>query len=488
LIVAAGGVLAAVRYQDKLRALLLPNTQLNELIARGQKALAENKLTGTQNDSARELFQAARILDADNEQARNGLNRVGERLIEQARAGIARADFVAAATSAAQAREVLAGGAEVEKLEADLRNAQQRNTQTDELLFRAAAAFSAGQLLGENGAMALYKSVLDADAANGVALNGLKHVGEALAKQARDAIAAGKIDIANQRIDDLARLAPNNPAIPELRGEIAKARSDDTSAIEQTLTRAETQLRAGRISGAEDSAQALFQSVLSRSADNARAKAGLRKVAQALLVQANASLDANNPSGAEKLIQQVQSLAPDLPELRDSKSRLREQREQIDIANKKPQVSAADLARIPQMLEEANRALSAGNLIVPPGDSAYDQFRGVLRMDRNNAQANEGLQRIPARARELFEPALKESPNKARGLYDALSETAPGDAALSSMRERLAEAYLDVANARIADGRRADAERALKNARDLSPANTRLGEIEQKLRDMPAGG
>jgi serine/threonine-protein kinase PpkA len=488
LAIALGGAFAAFRYQDKLRALLVPNTQLNELIVRGQKALAAGKLTGTQNDSARELFQAARILDADNEQARIGLTRVGERLIEQARTAIARGDFIAANAAAVQAREVLAGGAEVEKLDGDLRNAQQRNTATDQLLVRAGAAFAAGQLLGENGAMALYKSVLDADAANGTALNGLKRIGEALVIQAREAIGAGKIDIANQRIEDLTRLAPNNPAIPELRGEIARARSDDTSAIEQTLTRAEAQLRAGRFSGADDSAQALFHSVLTRSADNARAKAGLRKVAQALLVQANAALDANNPSGAEKLLQQTESLAPDLPDLRPAKSRLRELREQIDIANKKPQVSPADLARIPQMLEDANRALLAGNLIVPPGESAYDQFRGVLRMDRNNTQATEGLQRIPARARELFESALKDSPNKARGLYDALSETSPGDAALSSMRERLAEAYLDVANARIADGRRVDAERALKNARELSPANTRLGAIEQKLREMPEGG
>ena len=68
--------------------------------------------------------------------------------------------------------------------------------------------------------------------------------------------------------------------------------------------------------------------------------------------------------------------------------------------------------------------MAAGNLIVPPGDSAYDKYRAVLRLDGNNAKAFAGLGRIPVRAKELFEQALKaNTPNKARIYLDAIAES-----------------------------------------------------------------
>src|SRR6185436_19670998 len=112
----AGGAGAAWFYQDRLRA-LLPSTELNTLIARGQKALGENRLVGTQGDNAR-------ALDPDNEQARHGLDNVGARLIEQARAALARNDLEAARTDAAAAEEVLGGGPEIEQIKATLHTAE----------------------------------------------------------------------------------------------------------------------------------------------------------------------------------------------------------------------------------------------------------------------------------------------------------------------------------------------------------------------------
>jgi serine/threonine-protein kinase PpkA len=484
LVLVLAGAFAAWRYQDRLRA-MLPKTELNDIVARGDKALADGKLVGTQGDSARELFQSARALDPDNEQVRQGLNKVGQRLIEQGRAALTRNDFVTARTNLAAATDVLGGGAEIDELKSALHAAENRNTASEDLLRRADAALGAGVLLGDKGASTLYLRVLDADATNALALNGLKKVTEAVAQQARDAIAAGNAELANQRIADLTQLSPNHPAIPELRAALAQAHENEGQALEQQLSRAETQLRAGKNAG-DDGAFALFQAVLKRDANNARAKAGMRKVAQALVVQANAALDEKNTAQAEKLLQTAEIAAPDLPEMRSAKSRLREMREQLDIGKQQAQVTPADQARIQPLLDEADAALTAGNLILPPGESAYDKYRAVLRIDGNNGKAFAGLSKIPARAKELFERALKENtPNKARAHIDAIAQADPSDASLPALRERLANVFLDAAQTRIDESRRNEALRALNNARELSPNNPRLHDIESKAQALP---
>jgi hypothetical protein len=514
----AGGAAGAWFYQDRLRA-LLPSTELNGLISRGQKALAEGRLIGTQGDSARELFQSARALDADNDQVKKGLDAVGAQLVVQSRAALEHKDFATAHTDLAAAEEVLGGGPEIEQLKSDLHAAESPGgTATEDLLRRGDAALAAGKLLGDDGASALYQKVLAADATNALALNGLKKAADSQSALVREAIGAGNADLANQRIADLAKLSPNHPSIPELRAALSTLRSaatkpreaapapprepappparepaspasprdNSTLSGEQQLAKAEAQLRAGNMAG-EDGALAMFQAVLKREPKNARAKAGLRRVAQGFVTQANAALDENNLADAEKLVRQADEAASDLPDLKALKSRMREEREQHDIAGKHTQVSSENQASIDQLLEQGDKAMAAGNINIPPGDSAYDKYRAVLRLDGNNAKAFAGLGRIPARAKELFEQALKgNTPNKARIYLDAIADVDPGNASLAPMRERLASLYLDQAEARAEQGSRGDAERALASARELSPNNPRAASISEKIQAIPA--
>jgi tetratricopeptide (TPR) repeat protein len=478
-------VLAAWFFQNRLRG-LLPNTELNTLIARGDKALADGNLVGNHNDSARELFQAARTLDPDNEAARAGLNNVGERLIEAARAALTRNDFSTAQSDLDQANEVLGGGKEVEDLKAALHAAQTRNTASASLLAKADAALAAGKLVGSGSAAEAYQRVLDADMTNALALNGLKKVAEAVAQQARDAIAANNVDQANQLIAELAQLSPNHPAIPELRGAIAKLHAGAEQALEDTLSRAEAQQRAGRIAGA-DGALALFQAALKSDPANVRAKNGMAKLAQTLIAQANAALDDDNATQAAALLQQAAQAAPDSPALRKANARLGDARERLDAAKRKAQLTPADQARIQTILGDANKAMAAGNLILPPGDCAFDKYRAVLAIDANNAAAMEGLAKIPARAKELFEQAIRGgTPNKARAYIDAVAESDPGDAAVAAMRSRLADVFLDQTQSFIAQKRRADAGRALDAARELNPNNPRLAALRAQYESMPA--
>jgi len=122
-------------------------------------------------------------------------------------------------------------------------------------------------------------------------------------------------------------------------------------------------------------------------------------------------------------------------------------------------------------------------------DSAYDKYRAALAIDRDNRDAQAGLARLPIHAKELFAQALSDgAPQRARAQLDAVRQIAPEDGAIAGMSEKLANAFIDQADARIGEGRRAEATRALDAARELSPANPRIAPLEARLRAMDGKG
>jgi serine/threonine-protein kinase PpkA len=486
----AAGAFTLWRNQDKLRA-LLPRTELNDVLVRADNALAQGRLTGSAGDSARELFESARVIDPDNDIARAGLRRVGEALVAEAVAATTRRDFAVAHARLADARALLAGGLAVEQAAAALKQAESRDTAVDELFGQAEAALAAGRLLDAGGAVELYEKVLAGDRDNAPAQAGLRKTAAALAQQARELLAQGKVDDANVRIEAIARAQPNDPALPGLRAELTAARAGAVAALDGQLRRAQDLLRSGRVAGTgEDNALAQFQAVLARDPANAKARAGLAQVAQALLMQANMALEESNAAQAERLLRQAETLAPGLAEAGAVRNRLRDLRENVEIAASRPALTPEQQQKLAANLADAEKAARAGNLILPPGSSAYDKYRAALALDGNSAQAMAGLQGLPQVARDLFNVALGEQKlARARDMVDSLEQLAPRDAGLAGLRARLADALLDEAEKRAAENRFDEARRALDQARGLAPANPRLGGVELKLRaPAPAEG
>ncbi len=482
------GAFALWRNQDKLRA-LLPRTELNDVLARADNALARGQLSGT-NDSARELFESARVIDPDNDIARAGLRRVGEALIAEAAAATQRRDFAVAHARLADARALLAGGAAVEQAAAALKKAEGANTEIAGLFDQAEAALAAGRLVDAGGAVELYERVLATEPGNAPAQAGLRKAGAALAAQTRELLTQGKVDDAAARIEAIARALPNDPVLPTLRAELTAARANAGAAIEAQVRRAQELLRAGRISGeGDDNALAVFKTVIARDPGNAKARAGLSQVAQALVVQANAALDESNPTAADRLLRQAEPLAPGSADIAAARGQLRELRERLDIAASRPVLTPEQQQKLAAHLAAADKAAESGNLVLPPGSSAYDKYRAALALDGANARALAGLQNLPQIARDQFNIALgQQKLDRARDFVDTLEQLAPADASLPTLRLRLAESLLDEAETRLGQNRPADARRSLDAARSLSPGNPRLGVVEQKLRDPGAGG
>lgn len=484
---AVAGAAGAWHYQDRLRT-LLPDTELNDTLARAQQALAAGRLSGS-SDSARELFEGARAREPDNDIARNGLREVGARLLDRARDALGRGDLGVARESISAARELLGGGSAIEELERRLVQIESRGTEVEVLLGQAQTALDAGHIVGPDGASALYRRILAADAGNALAAAGLRKSADALAAAARSALAERDLSTATQRMNELGEIASDHAGLPELQAQLTQAREAAQSEIERSLQRAQAQLRAGRIAGDADSAVALYETVLASQPDHAQARDGLRRSAAALLAQAQAAVEDSNAERADRLIAEAVRIAPDLPAIAGVRSQLRELRERLAIESTQAPLTPAATERVRTLIEEAQAAAAQGRLLVPPGASAYDKYRAALAIDRNNADAQRGLSVLPLRARELFAEHLKVGQlMQALDEWEALRQLAPADPAIGPLQGQLVNAFIDEATARIAEGRRADATRALDSVRRLSPADPRVGQLEARLRGAPEGG
>jgi hypothetical protein len=479
---------AAWHYQDTLRR-LLPRTEFNDTLSRAQRALDNGDLSGQQGRSARELFLAARAQDPDNDTARRGVEQVGRKLLERAQAAFDRGDFAAARTQLDDARELLGGGSDVDRLDQTLKAREAASAQIGQWLDQASKALDAGQIMGADGAAVLYQRVLQNDKGNALAQAGLSKCADALAAQARGALAVKDAAGASTRVDDIVRIQPAYPGLPELQGEIAQVRSADHAVLDETLKRADAQVREGHLDDGEASALVLYRAVLKRDPDNTHAKDGLRRIAQAFVTQADTAIEGGNPDVAEKLINAAAGLAPDSPDVRTARANLRELRERPDGGGtQQPAITPTQADQIRALVLGAAKAAEIGNLILPPGDSAYDKYRAALAIDGNDKRALEGLARLPARAKELFEQALTNgAPLRARAMLDSVNQIAPEDSAIPAMRGRLASAFLDQADLRISEGRHFDATRALNAARELNPNDPRIAALDARLQAMAEG-
>lgn len=477
--------------QDRLRG-LIPNTELNDVLGRAEQSLQDGRLDGTDGSSARELFEAARALEPDNDRARDGLRKVGLAEVARADAALNASQLDQAEQATNSARELLGGGSDVDRLAQAIAKARGAGVETGALVDQAQQAMTDGK---PDEAGNLYKRVLAADPGNAVAQHGLDKVGDALAVQARKAIESGDRAASSTSVDRLAALLPNYGELPSLRAALVQDQKADNGELADALKQGQEALRAGHITGAgDDTALARFKAALAIDPDNADAKAGLGQVAQALIVQASAATDSGDNAQAGKLLDQAAGLAPKSAELLAARAHLADSAKRANtaprnVSGEAPVAEAVPAALTPQqsadltrMIQRADAAARHGDIMLPPGESAYDLYRGALAIDGNSEAARRGLQALPGLVTSQFNQALANGNLAQAGerLSD-LGDLAPGEAGQAELRQRLAGAWMDQAEQQLARGDRANAAQALNRARKLAPDNPRLSVIAAHL-------
>jgi len=513
------GVWALREYQNSLRD-MVPRTELNDVLSRADKALQDGHLDGTDGTSARELYQGARALEPDNDRARDGLHQVGMAELSRADTAFRAGHLDEAQQDLTVARELLGGGSDVDRLDRLIRQARGAAQPADDLVQRAQQALSAGRFTGKDGAGPLYQQMLAADPDNAVAQHGLDQVGAGLAAQARAALAHGDATTAAATIDQIAALLPSYGDLPALRAALAQAQHQDDGALLEAISQGQQALRDGRIAGAgDDTALARFQAALKLDPGNVQARAGLGQVAQALVVQANAALDADDTDQASRLLDQAEALAPKSADLAAARARLSTKVAQANpsataqptqptptqpapaqpsptvVAPPRPAPEAEEpppppppelttdqIEQVAELVRRARTAATQGRIMLPPGESAYDLYRNALAIDGNNQAALQGLEDLPNLVLQLFNQSLASGDlGKAGELLGALGDLSPGDSNESVLRERLVDAWLDQAEQQLDRGDRPNAAQSIEQARRLAPYLPRVSELSRRL-------
>lgn len=496
----AGGVWTLRQYQNSLRD-MVPRTELNDVLSRADAALRDGHLDGTDGTSARELYQAARALEPDNDRARDGLHQVGMAELSRADSAYRAGQLDEAQQELSIARELLGGGSDVDRLDHLIQQARGAAVPADGLVAQAQQALAAGKLTGTDGAGALYQRMLAADPNNAVARHGLDQVGAGLATQARAALGSGDANAASATIDQLAALLPTYGDLPALRAALAQAQQHDDGPLLAAIAQGQQALRDGRIAGSgNDTALAHFKAAQAIAPDNAQVREGLGQVAQALVVQANAALDADDTAQASTLLDQAEALAPKSADLLAARARLRSAAGSATAAPANPPAKGApapvaeppappppeltpdQIDQVAELVRRARQAATSGQIMLPPGESAYDLYRNALAIDGNNQAARQGLQDLPGLVVQQFNQALAAGNlGKADELIGALGDLSPGDSTAGVLRGRLVDAWLDQAEQQLDRGDRANAAQSIDQARKLAPYQPRVRELSLRL-------
>ena len=487
--------------QDSLRG-MLPRTDLNDVLARAQSALDAGRLDGSDGTSARELYQAARALEPDNDRARDGLREVGQAELTRAITQLGAGQLDEASKSVSAARELLGGGSAVDAADRAIASARGAQVPTGDVVDQAREALAQGQLDGASGAAALFQRVLVADPGNAVAIHGMDQVGAAYAAQARKALNGGDSAAASISIEKLAALLPQYNDLPALRGDLSQQQAKQGGALTTAVQQGDDALREGRITGeGDDTALAHYQAALAIDPENAQAKAGLGKVAQALTVQASAMLDAGDADQARSLLDQAEKLAPNSADLASARARLgaaatadmvitpqnaspsaKRPAEDDTRPPPPPVVTPEQSAQVGQLISQAQAAADSGHLMMPPGQNAYDLYRSALAIDGNNVRARSGLEGLPTLAQSKFNQNLGQGNLEgAANMLGTLGDLAPGNPAQFQLTRRLAGAWLDQAEQQLSRGDRPGASQSLDQARKLTPTDPRLPELAGRL-------
>ncbi|SDW31827.1 hypothetical protein [Lysobacter enzymogenes] len=470
ILVGIAALAALTLWRQPLSEWVWPETRLQRLRDQAAQALSEGRLSSPDGRGARELYEAALAVDPDRGDARQGLARTGEVALQQARQAIDGGHFEFARQRIALARDLAVPRAKVEPLAQLLRQREAAHAGLDRMVAAAAGAREQGRLDGApDAALPLYLRVLELQPQRNDALEGRDDTLADLLQQARQALERGELVRGAQGIARAQEADPGHADLP-----------DSLTLLELRLERrrgeAAQALRRQRL----DAAVEAYRDVLTVRPDDAAAREGLMTVAAAHAERSERLAADFRFADAEEELGLARAIAPAAPAMaiaRQHLDRARESRKRFD--QEGPAHRRQSLQRL---LAEAAAAEQRGDLLTPPGDSAYDKLRAAQAIAPNDAAVRAAAARLLPAAKRCFERELGGNRlSRAGECLDARRALEGGGGAVREASARLAQRWIGVGSERLGAGELRAAQAALQAARGLDGNAPGLAELAARV-------
>jgi tetratricopeptide (TPR) repeat protein len=465
-------LLLLVVFRRPLSDRIWPEASAQALRDRAAKALAHGRLTAADGSGARELYEAALAIDPDANDARTGLMRVAQAALAQASVAIDRGRYADAHRALQLARALSAPQAQVEAAAGRLRQEEARHAGIDRLLQQASDARRAHRLDGSSdAALPIYQRVLAMQPDRVEALEGREDALSDVLQDARLALQRG--DLAEgARLVSVARTYDAGHA------ELPDAQARLSQSVEQANARANRALHERKLEAATEQ----WQAVLQVDAGNRDANGGLERVASAWAHRAERDAADFRFTDAGQALEQARALGPDPAVMRAAEHAIAHARQSQSRLNP-PALNRQRAREVRQLLAEAAAAEKRGDLLSPPGDSAFDKVRAARALAPDDAAVRQEGKRLLPTAIQCFERELRNNNlARAEGCLDARIALDGDRVRIAHDRRRLAERWLAVGDERLGAGDARGATAALERARALDPQAPGIDLFSERLR------
>lgn len=463
-------VVAFVLLSEPLLLRLWPQSRAETLEREAAAALAAGRLTATDGRGARELYEAALALDPDRPQARAGLRTVGEAALRAGHEAVRARRYGEARRMLELARALQMPRVYVDDLARALRVGEAAGADIDRLLAAAADARRDGH---PEQAAEHYRRILDLVPNHPQALEGREDALADLLQQAREATGAGRLHVATALIGLVRLYDGGHVDLPETVAALG-------TAAERLRVRGDRALAAGRL----DDATAAYWAASAVDGEREAAMQGLDRVARAHARRARLEAGELRIDDARRALAEAEAIAPELPEVRDARAHVA----RVEQLQRRRAVSPERQAEVQRLLAEAEKAERAGDLLTPPGESAFDRLRAARALAPDDARIAAASARLLPAARACFERELAGNRlGRAGHCLDAVQALAGEGAETRMLRSRLAQRWIAVGDERLGAGELASARQALVEARALDPAAPGLAPLAERLRQAGAG-
>ena len=348
----------------------------------------------------------------------------------------------------------------------------------ERLLLQAAAARKAGTLTGAaDAALPLYRRVLALQPERIDALEGREDALADLLQQAQAQLQRGELAQAATTIGTARGFDPGHVDLPAAESLLARA-------VEQARLDADAHLGQGRL----ERAAGAYRHLLALDAGDGAAARGLERVATAWAQRAERFAADFRFADADRALREARALAPDAVVVADAVRHVARARQAQ--ARLGSQLSTAERdRRVLRLLADAAAAEARGDLLAPPGDSAFDKLRAARAIAPDDPVVLRASARLLPAARSCFERELRgNNLGRARACLDALAVLEGEGNALRTARRRLATRWLAVGDERLTAGELDSAAHALATARSIDPAVRGLDDFAERLRVATARG